>query len=114
MFHNTPSQPSKFRTKNWFEINDRSDRVYNTDSKIKFKILVIRSYLCDYSDVCILVKGTTTVKNTETVAAPNNRNKKVIFKRRAPFTDFIRGNYIATIIQKYLEVYGNTIEIDYL
>ena len=27
---NTPNQPSKFRIKNWVEINDDSRRIYNT------------------------------------------------------------------------------------
>ena len=48
---------------------------------------MIRSSLCDYSDVCILIKGTATVPNTAAAgAAVNNTNKKVIFKNCAPFT----------------------------
>ena len=35
---NTPSQPTKFRTKNWIEINDDACGTYNKDSQIKFKI----------------------------------------------------------------------------
>ena len=38
----------------------------------------------------LFVKRTITVKNTGTVAAPNNRNKKVISKNCAPFTDYIK------------------------
>ena len=34
---NKPSQPSKFRTKNWVEINDDSHGVCNTGSQIRFK-----------------------------------------------------------------------------
>ena len=60
-----PNQPTKSITKNWFEISDESQGTYN-------------NYSDDYSDVYILVKGTT--------AAPNNPNKKVIFKNIAPFT----------------------------
>ena len=48
-----------------------------------------KSSLCDYSDACILVKGTITVNNTGTAAAPNNRNKKIIFEICAPFTNCI-------------------------
>ena len=29
---NTPNQPSKFRTKNWVEINDDSRGTHNTNS----------------------------------------------------------------------------------
>ena len=50
---------------------------------------MVRSHLCDYSDAYILVKGTITVENTETAAAPSIRNKKVIFKNFAPFADCI-------------------------
>ena len=63
--------------------------MYNIGSQNKFKISMLRSILCDYSDTYILVKGTITVANTGTVAVPNNRNEKVIFKNCAPFTDCI-------------------------
>ena len=63
--------------------------MYNTGSQIKWKPSMIRSSLCDYSDAYILVKGTVTVENTGTAADPNNRNKKVIIKNCAPFTDYI-------------------------
>ena len=33
----TPFQPSKFRARNWVEINDDSRGMYNTNSQIKFK-----------------------------------------------------------------------------
>ena len=51
---------------------------------------MIKSYLCDYSDSYILVKGTIIVPNTTAGdAAVNNSNKKVIIKNCAPFTDCI-------------------------
>ena len=50
---------------------------------------MLRSSLCDYSDAYVLVKGTITVINTGRDAAPNNRNKKVIFKNCTPFTNCI-------------------------
>ena len=71
------------------EINDGSYGVYNTGSQIKFKSSILRSSLCDYSDTYKLVKETMIVENTGTVAAPNNREKKVTFKNCSPFTDFI-------------------------
>ena len=76
LFDNTAIQPSKFNTKNRVEINDGSYGVYNTGSQIKFKTLMIRSSLCDYSDAYIFVKGTITARNTGAAAAPNTRNKK--------------------------------------
>ena len=50
---------------------------------------MIRSNLYDYSDAYIHIKETITVPNTGTATAPNNRNKKVIFKKCAPFTNYI-------------------------
>ena len=87
---NTPNQPSKFRTRNWTEINDESRGAHNVNSKIKFKTTILKSILCDYSDAYILVKVTITVNNTAAQgAAANNTNKKVIFKNCAPFTNCI-------------------------
>ena len=88
---NTLNQPSKFRTRNWIEINDESRGLYNVNSQIKFKTTMLKSSLCDYSDAYILVNGTITVNNTaDAGAAANNTNKKVIFKNCAPFTNCIR------------------------
>ena len=90
LLDNTPNQPSKFRTKNWVEINDESRGRYNVSSQIKFKPTILKSSLCDYSDACILVKGNITVNNTAAAGAnANNANKKVIFKNCAPFTNWI-------------------------
>ena len=87
---NAPNQPSKFRTRNWIEINDESRRAYNVNSQIKFKTTMLKSSLCDYSDAYILVKGTISVNNTAAQGpAVNNTNKKVIFKNCAPFTNCI-------------------------
>ena len=60
LLDNTPVQPSKFRTKNWVEINDDSRGTYNTDSQIKCKTQMLKSSLCDYSDAYIIVKGAIT------------------------------------------------------
>ena len=50
LLDNTPDQPSKFRTKNWVEINDEAKESYSAGSDIKFKITMQRSSLCDYAD----------------------------------------------------------------
>ena len=89
MLDNTQNQPSKFRTKNWVEINDESRGTYSTNSQTKFKTSMLRSSLCDYSDAYIAVKGTITVPNIGTVATQNNRNKEVMFKNCTPFTDWM-------------------------
>ena len=84
---NTSDQLSKFRTKNLVKINDDSLRIYNTNSQTKFKTSMLKSSLCNYSDVYILFKGTITVPNMETAAeAANNADKKILFKTCASFT----------------------------
>ena len=87
---NTLNQPSKFKTRNWIEINDESRRAHNVNSQIKFKTTMLKSSLCDYSDAYIVVRGTISVNNTAAQgAAANNTNKKVTFKNCAPFTNCI-------------------------
>ena len=80
------NQLSKFRTKNWIEINDQSRGVYNTNSDIRFKTTMLKSSLCDYSDAYILVKGRITITGAGADAAArqaDERNKGVIFKNCA-------------------------------
>ena len=89
------NKPSKFRTRNWVEINDESRGAYNVNSQIKFKTTMLKSSLCDSSDAYIIVKGTISVNNTAAAGATvnndnnNNNNNKVIFKNCAPFTNCI-------------------------
>ena len=87
MLDNTPNQPTKFRTKNWVEINDNTSG-YILNSQIKFKTSMLKPSLCNFNDAYILVSGTITVPNTGEAAKPNNR-KNVIIKNCAPFTDCI-------------------------
>ena len=90
LLDNASNQPSKFRTKNWVEINDDIRGAYSPNKQIRLKTAVLRSSLCDYSDTYIIVKGIITVNDIAGAgAAANNGNKKVIFKNCAPFTNFI-------------------------
>ena len=89
LLDDTLNQSSKFTTRNLIGINDTSGGTCNFSDQIKFKISMVKSYLCDYSDAYVHVKGTITVSNSGTAAAPNNRNRKVIFKNCAPFTNCI-------------------------
>ena len=89
---NKSNQPSKFRTKNWVEINDESRGTYNTNSQIKFKTTMLKSSLCGYSDAYILVKGTIIIAGAGYNAAArqaDERDKGVVFKNCAPFTNCI-------------------------
>ena len=47
LLDNIPNQPTKFRTKNWVEINDDARQTYGTNSQIKFKTLMLKLSLCD-------------------------------------------------------------------
>ena len=92
LIDDTPNQPSKFRTRNWFEINDESRGVYNVNSQIKFKTTMLKSSLCDYSDAYILVKEKITIAGAGNDAAArpaDERDKGVAFKNCAPFTNCI-------------------------
>ena len=48
------NQPSKFRTRNWVEINDESRGTY-ANNDIKFKTTMLRSNFCDYADAYIFL-----------------------------------------------------------
>ena len=83
MLENTLNQPTKFRTKNWVEINDDSRGTYNTNSQIKFKTSMLRSSFCDYRDAYIVASGTITITgagNDDAVGRLDQRNKGVILK----------------------------------
>ena len=91
LLDNASNQPSKFRTRNWVEINYELRRTY-TGSDIKFKTTMLMSNLCDYADAYILVKGTITITGEGDAAAAaaakqaDERDKGVTFKNCAPFT----------------------------
>ena len=82
------STASKIVTKKWVEINDLSSGQYSVNKNIRFKTSVLRSYLCDYSDAYIVVKGTIDL-----LAAAANEidkvKKDVVFKNNAPFRSCI-------------------------
>ena len=90
MLDSASSKPSKFRTRNSVETNDDIRGAYSPNKQIRFKTAMLRSSLCDYSDAYILVKeNISVINNASAGAAANNRNKKVIFKDCAPFTNCI-------------------------
>ena len=91
MLESTLDNLSKFRTRNWVEINDESRGNY-ANSAVRFKIKMLRSNLCDYADWYILAKGTITITGAGANADARNadeRNKGVTFKNCAPFTKCI-------------------------
>ena len=91
LLESTSDNLSKFRTKNWVEINDESRGNY-ANSDIRFKTTMLRSNLCDYANSYILVKGTITITGAGDNAAArraDETNKGVTFKNCAPFTKYI-------------------------
>ena len=90
LLNDESNQPSKFRTRNWVEINDKARGTYSHNKQIKLKTSMLRSSLCDYSEAYILVKGNIAVNNNAGAGATaNNISKKVIFKNCSPFTSCI-------------------------
>ena len=91
LLENTSNQLSKFRMRNWVEINDDSRGRY-TDEDIKFKTTMLKSNLCDYADAYVFVKGTITIigdGDDNAVRQADERDKGVTFKNCAPFTKCI-------------------------
>ena len=60
----TPDEVPRFITKKWIEVHDQSgsaeDR-YKPSKQIRFKTSMLRSDVCDFSDVYIVVKGNITL-----------------------------------------------------
>ena len=86
------NQPSRFKTKNWVEINDESRGTYSGNSQIEFKTTMLKSSLCDYSDAYILVKGKIKIKGAGDDAAArqaDERDTGVASKNCAPFINCI-------------------------
>ena len=86
LLHTTLYQPSKFRTKNWIEINDESKESHGTGSEMNFKTTTLRSNLCDYADAYTLFKGTAIITSGQLLSQEvviqrlDDRNKGVILK----------------------------------
>ena len=88
---NVSNQPSKFKAKDWVEINDESRGTY-TGNSIKFKTTMLRSNLCDYADAYILVNGTIIITSSgddDAAKRLDERNKGKTFENCAPFIKWI-------------------------
>ena len=60
----TPNEMPRFITKKWVEVHDQSGEAndrYKPNKPVRFKISMLRSDLCDFSDAYIVVKGEITV-----------------------------------------------------
>ena len=100
LLNNESNRPSKFRTRNWVEINDESRGTY-TNTDIEFKTTILRSNLCDYADPYILVKRTIAITGAgddDAARQADERNKGVIYKNCAPFTKCISKSTVQILI----------------
>ena len=66
-------------------VYDQLEKNYNVNKEIRIKTPMLRSDLCDFSDVYIVVKRVIAVTNVEDA----KRNKSVAFKNNAPFINYI-------------------------
>ena len=64
----------------------QSGEAYNTNKQIRFKISMLRSDLCDYSNAYIVVKGIVSVSAGE--RDRDEMNRQVLLKNNAPFLAF--------------------------
>ena len=85
---NESEKLSKFVTREYVRVNSLSN-AYNENKSIRFKTLMLRSNLCDYSDAYILVKGTITVTAPGANNIRDKRNRPLILKDNAPFVSCI-------------------------
>ena len=72
MLDNETNPPSKFRAKNWSEINDDTSETYDTNSQINFKTSMLKLSLYDYTGAYIFVEGVIIVADTSIAAAAAN------------------------------------------
>ena len=75
----------RFVTKKWIEVYDWSEKNYSVNKEIRTKTPMLRSYLYNFSDAYIVLKGTVTVTNSDNA----KRNKAVALKNNAPFINCI-------------------------
>ena len=79
-------------TKKWLVVLDQSggaeDR-YKPSKQVRFKTSMLRSVLCDYSDVYFVVKGDITLTEDRNGNFVDVRNRFLAFKNNATFTNCI-------------------------
>ena len=82
----------RFITKKWIKVHDQSDNAenrYKPSKQTRFKTSMLRSDLCDFSEVYIGVKGDITLIKTNERRFTDIRNRFLAFKNNIPFTNCI-------------------------
>ena len=82
---NESEELSKFVTREYVRVNSLFD-AYNENKSTRFKTLMLRLNLCDYSDAYILVKGTITLARNN---LRDRQDRPLIFKNNALFVSCI-------------------------
>ena len=105
LLDNANNQPSKFRAKSWFEVNDDAHETYNTNSQIKFWTTMLKSSLFECNDAYILVKW--TIKMTGTGVDDVAWADESIIQKLQACTDYIREiNNTQVHSVKYLQTFA--------
>ena len=78
--------------KNWAEIIADSRRAYDSNIHVLFKIVMLKSNLCDYNDTYIPVSGKITITRRPDNAPEANertdeRNREVMFRNCGTFVE---------------------------
>ena len=70
--------------KNWIEVYDHSGSVevrYKPSKQVRFKISLLRSDLCDFSNACIVVQATIVIEEGNNI---DLKNRSLTLKNNAP------------------------------
>ena len=74
----------KICDKKWIEVNDLSRGQCSVNKNVRLKTSILGSYLCDYSDAYIIVKG--TIYLLAAAANENGKTKKdIVFENNTSF-----------------------------
>ena len=110
------NEEPKFATKKWYVIESQTTKgKYQQDNTIKFETETVKSSLCDYSDVLILVTGNITVNadNNTDFAFKNCITSSTYAKQiNDIFLDEVNHIYIAMPMYnliEYSDSYSNTL-----
>ena len=76
----------RFVTKKWIEVYDQLGGNYNVNKEIRIKTSMLRSDLCDFNDVYIVVIGDIALEGDNDA---NQRNKNLALKNNASFINCI-------------------------
>ena len=102
---NESEKLSKFVTREYVKVNSLLN-TYNENKSIRFKIPMLRSSLCDYSDAYILVKGTITVNDVV------NGAKNYIARRNIPLLLKNNASFVSCIIRINGELIEDADDLD--